>query len=477
MALEQHDVDPSAPARRPDRPYWAWLAGLIALSALPIAPFLAGGLLTDDFPHLENLSRAAFVDLLRGPDAFGFYRPVAQVSLYFQHVVLKLDPAAMRAANLLIHLAVIVCAWVVARLLLGDSRRALFAATAFALTPKAPAIAVMWISARAELLMALFALLSVMCWVLWDQRGGRSLLLGAWVCYVFAFLSKETAALLPLLLLALAWWQHPPGRRQLAAVLVLVLTGLGIMALRMPLGALMPTSGDQHYAMATPLFRWSRNIRNYFPRALPSPVALLACVALPAALVARRERAFSLGERRSLLGLCAVAGTWFLLLILPVVPIAARSELYLYLPGFGFCLVAGSVTGRLWEVSRSRRYALAGLLVCVAGMAGYQVQRAARTHERLVLSASLVEAVRSCPDLRKYSGAVLLVPDSPETERMLKDAIGGYFATVLRRALNRDDITGAMVPAGSPEDDGQHDARYLHSRREASTITLGCGPR
>ena len=141
-----------SPARRD-------LLVLVALSLALYAPFLGGYWLTDDFVHVERLERATFAAAFTTPDAFGFYRPISRTSLFLDLKLFGEIPWIFRLNNLVLHLAVVCAAWYVATMLIGPGRAAFLATLAFVLTPKAHPVAVLWPSARAELLMALFSLL------------------------------------------------------------------------------------------------------------------------------------------------------------------------------------------------------------------------------------------------------------------------------------------------------------------------------
>ena len=177
--------------------------GLPSTPGRPITlPFISGGLLTDDFAHVEHLTHiptaARIVD---APDTFGFYRPVTQASIALDLAVHGPRPSRLRALNVVLHACVIGLAFWVARLVLGSPLAAGLATLAFAMTPKAHPIAVLWISARAELLMSAFSLIAVAAWIRWTRNGRVAWLLGAAGAYILALLSKETATLLPILLL------------------------------------------------------------------------------------------------------------------------------------------------------------------------------------------------------------------------------------------------------------------------------------
>src|SRR5262245_39653211 len=124
-------------------------------------PFIGGGFLTDDFLHLARQQHSpTLIDVMTTPDPFRFYRPVVQVSFWIESQLFGISAPLARVVNLVLHL-LCVAGVIYAGLMLGLSRRAaLLAALAFALLPKAHPTAVLWISARNELLMTLFVLVS-----------------------------------------------------------------------------------------------------------------------------------------------------------------------------------------------------------------------------------------------------------------------------------------------------------------------------
>jgi len=131
---------------------------LLPLLACLYLPFIGGGFLTDDFAHIERLGHIkGLTRLIDAPDAFQFYRPVTQSSLALDLAVHGRQAARFRALNVVLDGAVIGLAFIVARVVLTSPLAAGLATLTFALTPKADPIAGLWISARAELLMAVFS--------------------------------------------------------------------------------------------------------------------------------------------------------------------------------------------------------------------------------------------------------------------------------------------------------------------------------
>ena len=129
-------------------------ARAFALAAVAsLALFIGGGWVTDDFIHLLDWRGGDASHILFGADRFGFFRPVSQFSLWLEGRAHGLEPMLFRAINVGLHGGIWLLALLVARSWMS-TRAAALAALAFVLAPKAPTIAVLWISARPELLMS-----------------------------------------------------------------------------------------------------------------------------------------------------------------------------------------------------------------------------------------------------------------------------------------------------------------------------------
>jgi hypothetical protein len=405
------------------------------------APFLGGGFLTDDFVHLERLTATPTVAAtLTSSDAFGFYRPITQASLKLDLLLFGRNALGFRVVNLALHAAVLTAAFLLARLVLGQPGAAL-ATLAFALTPKAHPIAVLWMSARAELLMSLGSLVAVAAWIVWT-RSGRAAWLGlSAAAYAFAILSKESAVLLPAVLLVTPAAIRPWKARLLAVGGLCALATVTFLW-RPHLGALMPVSPDAHYSLVTPATRWIRNLQNYAGRMTPAPLSLIV-LAGAAALASARSAAVD-KNLRAQLPIFVFALTWTLVFLAPVVPIVARSELYLYLPVFGLCVLAGAVVESLLRNREPPRLVLAAIAAYVLALGGYQVSRSLELHRDLEFSAAFVLALESDPALTKWKQAVAVVPADATAERFLRDAIGGYLSVVLQHVRSDARMTGMV---------------------------------
>jgi hypothetical protein len=451
---------------------------LVPLLAFLYLPFIGGGLITDDFAHVVHLTGLdSTVRVVDAPDTFGFYRPATQASIAAELAVHG-NPAAMRATNVLLHGACIALAFVVAQLVLGSAFGAGLAALAFALTPKAHPIAVLWISARGELLMALFSLASIAAWITWTRRGGWTWLVAAAAAYALALLSKETATLLPLLLLLTPRAERSVGSR-LAAVAMLIAIAAVIYAWRTHSGALTPFSGDEHYNPTISATLWIRTAINYAGRVVVAPLALLVMLSVAALIDRRRSRLTSArapaaGTYSILIDrdVIAFAAAFVVIFLAPVLPIRLRSELYLYLPVFGVCLLAGWLA--LLFQRMNPRFMAVAIALTILTVGGYQAVRSLAIHRDLVFADKLVSAIRSSTDLAGRSGHAIVIPADAETERFLQDSVGGYLYLVLQHALPRTRLTGDVEYRGNPP--RQADVRLACAYQNGAAVVISRAP-
>jgi hypothetical protein len=128
-----------------------------------------------------------------------------------------------------------------------------------------------------------------------------------------------------------------------------------------------------------------------------------------------------------------------------VLPIAARSELYLYMPVFGLCVVAGQAADAWhWPASRS-----AGLLLitAIAALAAFQLSRSAALHRDLVFSAALTRALSDSHEIQEHHGRVLIAGADPDTQHLLQDSVAGYLELILKRIGDPDGLNQADTAA------------------------------
>lgn len=234
--------------------YHPVLMAVLVISAailLIYAPLFGGYWLGDDFANIlqsytvaqEGMLLATILEYFSMGTSSGIsmYRPLQMASLLGNYAVAGVYYPGWFAVNFALHLLNAILVFFVVRLfavrLRTDTRPApflspLLAALAFALAPSL-AEGVFFVSARADALVTLFSLLSLLAWI--SSMKAHQERMAWWfpVLLVLALLIKESAAVLPLqmILLTVALW--PVKRRQhLLALAASVLLVCGFFTLR-----------------------------------------------------------------------------------------------------------------------------------------------------------------------------------------------------------------------------------------------------
>jgi Flp pilus assembly protein TadD len=344
----------------------------------------------------------------------GYYRPIVQFSFWLDSRLAGANPHAFHLTNILLHAVNGGLVFLMLRLVLASGTGAFLGATLFALHP-AHSESVAFVSGRTDLWAALFILVAANLW-LWERREPGTIPLakraGATAAFLLACLSKETAYLLPVVLLA---WDGlmgaPPGattgfrgwmRRNAgwaaawggAAVVTLLLrwflAGVGSPG-GVPNAPLTFIRLWMTYARLL-VIPWP--LRYYYREAdldgwlsiVPAAIVLGGCL-----WAARR----SAGRA----GLLALA--WMAIFLLPVAgPMrpsgAPLAERFLYLPSVGFCLLAGHILGVFTRtrIGRSVTYPLA--VSAAVAMVVIILGQVPTWKDNLTLHTTLVKA---CPDV------------------------------------------------------------------------------
>jgi hypothetical protein len=215
---------------------------LLALTGLAYLPLLEAGYVWDDSAIVQdnrltgdllgNLGEIFTTDLWHtlklGSADSGYYRPLMLLSLALDRALFGMEPAWHHAHSILWHLGCVLALWGLLRKLLSWER-ALLGAAIFALHP-VQIEAVALIAARNDAMAASMAMAALL---LVGERDSPPWKLGlAGLLTLLGLLSKETAVLAPVLLLALdtARFGRPVGWRRYLALGAGVLGFLGMRA-------------------------------------------------------------------------------------------------------------------------------------------------------------------------------------------------------------------------------------------------------
>lgn len=326
----------------------------------------AGFLIVDDIQlsnALESLHKATLTDFFR-PGGDRYFRPLSMISCFADYLIFGRNPAGFHLVNLLIHLSNAQLVYFLAVRFMPDDtkkeRYALIAALVFALHP-INTEAVIWVSARPDLLSCFFFLIAM---ILMICPVSSALLLPAFVLFLSilcAFLSKESS--LSLLALAPVYCFLERKRRSAGNIAMIILPLLIAAVVYFYLRTGPTLSADKGLIKVITSSKpvtvmFFDTIAAYgfyvgklfypFPLSFTIPTidrtlnTLLFLLFLPAATVAMiRQKSFRLPLLIVLTGL--IPPILALIGNLPVVPYAER---YLYLSTTGFSLFTAIFVSR-----------------------------------------------------------------------------------------------------------------------------------
>jgi tetratricopeptide (TPR) repeat protein len=166
----------------------------------------------------DSFSRDIFGSV--GHSVSAYYRPLP--SLFVLTVrQLTCAPGWFHLIAIGIHLVVFYLAYVLGRLLFRDERLALLAALFYALQP-AKVESVAWIgSAFCDGFAAMFFFGALICYLRWKENGGKWLAVSL-LAFSIAMLSKETMAVIPMLIGLYHWLTARPGRRLRSSIFLMI---------------------------------------------------------------------------------------------------------------------------------------------------------------------------------------------------------------------------------------------------------------
>lgn len=286
------------------------------------------------------------------------YIPLTFVSYQVETAVAGLNAWHFHLINLLLHLGCVTLVFLVLRRLL-DARIALLTAALFALHP-INTETVAWISARKDLLSALFSLASLYAFLSYRHTPRRKWRIATILFFALALLGKATAITLPAIFLLIDVWQKRSiANRKMAtdyAPLALLSAVFGVIALvgkrkAIAHAVLTPLSwvllSMKAVVMTIAHVVWPLHLSPFYP--VSGDISFLhAQYAVPVLLVIATMICLALWRLRSL----SIALSMFLVALLPSFFTFAKddhlyltSDRYAYLPSIMlFVLIATGVS-------------------------------------------------------------------------------------------------------------------------------------
>lgn len=356
------------------------------------------------------------------------YRPVFLVWLWMVRHVFAPTPGWYHLCSIFAHLLATGLAYLLAKRLLKDELAAAIAVVLFAMHPtKVEAVA--WISAGTDPLMAVFFFLTVLTYIRFRESTHRRApwLVASFLCAIAALLTKETAVVLPGIILAYEWLFQKPaeGKRHLLKIAALVSPYILANALWFYVRFLVLHGAGDGAIPASPKITlltapvafwlyvrqlvWPINLSALYPDATVRQFSLVHTVLPVAALIVLAVLYFIWARRDSVLKFAAV---WFLLTIAPVTFGFIWIQLHdrhLYLPSFAASLMVATAICRMkWPAFPNREQVqVAVVLVIALAMS--------------IISASETRVWES--ELTVFTRAVNVAPDNIEAVTLLSEAL------------------------------------------------------
>src|SRR5579872_3731687 len=183
---------------------------ILAATLAAYSPALSFQFTYDDFPqivHNKLIQSWQYVGLYPKIHVWAqsslwgnYYRPLFLFLLLLEHTAFGLHPMGWHAVSIAFHLGVVLFVFALANEFI-DEQSALVSALIFALHP-IHIESVAWVSGVTDPMLAVFSLACILYFIRFRKRGRYFLLALSLLFYAGALLSKETAIIVPGLLLA-----------------------------------------------------------------------------------------------------------------------------------------------------------------------------------------------------------------------------------------------------------------------------------
>lgn len=356
-------------------------------------------------PATWQVGAGSLLDVLRAPVqaksiVLPYFRPLTALSYALDGTIWRGNPGGFHLTNLLLHVAVSVLVFAVARRLLLPGPAPLLAGLLFAVHP-IHVEAVAWVQGRVDLLATTGVLLAVLLGVAGVEAGGRRRRLLCWTASTMAFLAallaKEVAIVTPLLAAVVvagkfdreAWPRVRASAPLLALMGAAIVLYLGLRTLALG-GVTLGLSGGpalqdrvllalRVIPLSLRLLVWPIGLNPTHVVAPPSGLldadlwlgVLLALLVVALGIWGRQTPGVGVGL------------AWLTLAWLPasnLLPITGFvvAERYLYLPSAGLCLAVAGAAARMFEGEVRWRNAcvaaVGGLLLTLGGLAAVQAE-------------------------------------------------------------------------------------------------------
>jgi len=307
-----------------------------------------------------------------------YYRPLNLTFIFLWSYITGGAPGWLHLGAVLLHLGVVVLAYLFGRHLFHDYRMALLTAVLFGLHPsKVESVA--WIgSAFVEGVGAIFFFSSLIAFLKWRESDSGRWLAGSVFLFACAMFTKETMLVIPMLIAVYLWLNTPAEGRILRTLRTLLPYGVVwiiFMAIRSqvikPAGPAVdyihPTFTHSNWWTAPYAIWWYISHLTlpwglsveYATRTLERPTLLRFYLPGAALLLLLAAALWLWNRQRS--PIAAFLMFWFAVTLAPpviVAPMVLQHDRYLYLASYAFCALVAWAVLRLGTIPAKLRVAL-----------------------------------------------------------------------------------------------------------------------
>ena len=395
-----------------------WLVSLLLflLSLGVYLPSLRNSFVWDDVETIEqsyymyNASSIGYMFMPPEKEAKEalYYRPLIYASMVLDKVLWGVSAFGFHLSNIVLNALSAVLMYLFVLLLLGvfeyegKYQAAFISGVLFALYPM-HVESVSWVSGRSDVLCALFFFLALISHILSLRKTGFLLLTAAG--FFLSLLSKETAVIFPVTVLAFDLLNRSPGRKAnilryaaYACVLVLFFYLRGRAYINIPelssvrvSGGMTGPEGVSRIAgalgvvkvmLASYIYYYTKLVFpftfNAFTESAPDGLRYIFVAVMVFGLTALGA-AYSIKKRKNA---AAFALLWMPVTLFPSVlisltdiPSASVAERYLYIPSAGFCLLLGCIFSRPLSTVRNKNAVLTAAFLLSASYLFFTVDR------------------------------------------------------------------------------------------------------
>lgn len=351
---------------RSDSPSWLVYVLVAVIAFTVFLPWVRGYFLGDDWMLFARNSGWTLPDELRRMSDVSNssrYRPLSELTLGWAWSALAFNTVGHHLVSYALHALTAVLVAVLAQRLAHDRRVSLLAGLSFAVLG-CHTEAVVWMTARHEMLVTACALLSMISYVSFRESHRWIWWACAFLAYIVSFGFKENALMLPLLLVfydfIFTFPLQKPGQRRLSRARQLiplmppVAVGIAYLLFRLLVGGgynvpftvlALPKNLIYYLLMETVALPASTKFLSRFPF-VTLPVIVTLAIACALCVWFARDRIVR--------GRVVWFGTlWMVFALAPVILMVA--ERTTYLSSVGWALAISSVIVLMWDTASDRR--------------------------------------------------------------------------------------------------------------------------